>query len=278
MATSLDQLNKDPTAEPLVNPPQATPQIPQMTTMVGQPATMTATGTPVPGQPMAPQTPQFAPTQVVQQTLDQFIGSNSPYMRNAQLRGLEQANQRGMLNSSISAGAAQRAAMETAMPLVDQSLGLQRQREGYAFQGEQAGLDRSFQAQQQDVQRQFQASQADIDRTIQVRESQLNRDFQGSQAEADRAFRSQLQSDSVTQQDWLASQAYTREFNGQLSLMPIQSAYQLNGAIQQYALENPEIYTPDIISGMTNFFQQNMMSILATYFPSMVNTSYSGGG
>lgn len=278
MATSLDQLNKDPTAEPLVNPPQATPQIPQMTTMVGQPATMTATGTGVPGQPMAPQTPQFAPTQVVQQTLDQFIGSNSPYMRNAQLRGLEQANQRGMLNSSISAGAAQRAAMETAMPLVDQSLGLQRQREGYAFQGEQAGLDRSFQAQQQDVQRQFQASQADIDRTIQVRESQLNRDFQGSQAEADRAFRSQLQSDSVTQQDWLASQAYTREFNGQLSLMPIQSSYQLNSAIQQYALENPEIYTPDIISGMTNFFQQNMMSILATYFPSMVNTSYGGGG
>ena len=42
-----------------------------------------------------------------------------------------------------------------------------------------------------------------------------------------------------------------------------------------------DIYTPEIINGMSNFMAQNMRSILSQYFPnqtSYTSTSYDGSG
>jgi hypothetical protein len=44
----------------------------------------------------------------------------------------------------------------------------------------------------------------------------------------------------------------------------------MNQLIAQYALENPEVYTPQVVAGMTNFLQNNMMSMLKQYFPNAV--------
>lgn len=93
--------------------------------------------------------------------------------------------------------------------------------------------------------------------------------FQGEQNQLERNrdyTRAQLE-------DWANSRQFNREFYGVLSMMPINSAYQLNSLIQTYALENPEIYTADVISGMSNFFAQNFAQILGTYFP-----QYASGG
>lgn len=52
--------------------------------------------------------------------LNQITNQDSLYMQNAARRGLETANRRGMLNSSIASGAAQRSALEAATPLAMQ--------------------------------------------------------------------------------------------------------------------------------------------------------------
>lgn len=193
------------------------------------------------GQPVNPQTaPQqnlqggFSPVNVVTDTLGQIIDPNGAYMRNAQRRGLEQAAAGGnRAGGSIAAGAASRAMMEAAQPLVNNALQLQQQREGFAFQGEQNQLER-------------------------------NRDYTQAQL-----------------QNWMDDNKFNREFYGALSMMPIQSAYQLNSLIQTYALENPDVYTADVISGMTNFFNQNFSQILASLMPSVYgggsNTGQRGG-
>jgi hypothetical protein len=172
----------------------------------------------------------MAPGQIVQDYLGQLLGSGSPYMENARLRGIETAQNRGLRNSSIAAGASQRAAIEAAQPFVQDMVGIQQNREQRAFQGDQGALER-----------QFTASQNQLDRDQQITMSQV--------------------------QNWLNDQQFRRELNGQLSLLPIQSAAQLNQLIQQYALENPQVYTPDIISGMTNFFNTNFLNTLKKYFP-----------
>lgn len=192
---------------------------------------------PVTGQPLPQTVPQqnlqggFSPVNVVTDTLGQIIDPNGAYMRNAQRRGLEQAAAGGnRAGGSIAAGAAQRAMMEAAQPLVNNALQLQGQREGYAFQGEQSQLER-------------------------------NRDYTQAQL-----------------QNWMDSNKFNREFYGALSMMPINSAYQLNGLIQTYALENPDVYTADVISGMSNFFNQNFTQILGTYFPSLYGSGTNTGG
>jgi hypothetical protein len=160
--------------------------------------------------------------------MNQILDPNGAYMRNAGRRGLEMAASRGMrAGTSIAAGASQRAALEAAMPMVGEALGLQRQREGFAFQGEQSQLDR-------------------------------NHDMTRAQI-----------------QDWLSSSQFRREFYGALSMMPINSAFQLQSMLQQYALDNPEVYTPSMMNGMSNFFAQNFQQVLGQYFG---NYFGQGGG
>lgn len=55
--------------------------------------------------------------------MNDITNSNSPYMQNARRRGLEAAAKRGMLNSSIAAGASERSALEAAMPMALQQAG-----------------------------------------------------------------------------------------------------------------------------------------------------------
>lgn len=257
--------------------------------------------------------------------LDQILNREGSYIGNARRRGLEQASQRGMLNSSIAAGASQRAATEAAQPILSEIMGLTGQREGQDFAARQNAINQAFgltqnreqmefdratqtinnaygltqqerdaaiqqlrdqfaattQLSGQREQNAFAGQQNQLDRTQGVnnallgstlaqRQALLGSQLGREEAILDTQLRQRLQSDAAAQQDWLSSQAFTREFNGALSMMPISSSFQMNQMIQQYALENPEIYTPEVISGMTNFFNRNMISILETYFPDMV--------
>lgn len=80
------------------------------------------------GAPVATALPQKpSGTSQVLSSLDQITNSNSSYMENARRRGLEVAGSRGGINSSIAAGASQRAALEAAQPLLDQSLNIDQQ-------------------------------------------------------------------------------------------------------------------------------------------------------
>ena len=189
--------------------------------------------------------PQVDPAQLANQYMASILDPNNPYIASARQHGVEQANGRGLLNSSIAAGASQRAAIDAAQPMFQQAYGLHSQREQNQFQG---ALSRTQLGMGLLGQRE-------------------NNAFQGDQAQRDRALKIKLQSDSAFQQDWLANKDFTRQFNAALSMIPIQSANQFMQNIQQYAIENPEIYTPEMINGMQNFFSQSMATLLAKYFP-----------
>jgi len=60
---------------------------------------------------------EVTPDELVQTRLEGLLDENSGYMRNAKLRAIQLANSRGSLGSSFAAGAAQRAAIESAMPI-----------------------------------------------------------------------------------------------------------------------------------------------------------------
>lgn len=170
---------------------------------------------------------------VLQQNyLDQILSADSALMRNARTSGIEAAAARGLQNSTIAAGASQRAALDFAVPLAQQAMETFSQRE-----------NRGWQTQQDREQRAWTAGQNQLDRDQQITMSQV--------------------------QNWLNNESFQREFNAQLALFPIQNSTQLLNAIADQAITNPEIYTPDIISGMSEFFTTNFLDVLSRYFPSL---------
>ena len=55
--------------------------------------------------------------ELVENRLNNLLEDESAYMRNARLRGIQGASRRGLGNSSIAAGASQRAAIESGLPI-----------------------------------------------------------------------------------------------------------------------------------------------------------------
>lgn len=163
----------------------------------------------------------YGPAQTVEDMVNHFI--NGRYAQNARLRGMEVANQRGLINSSLAAGASSRAALESVQPFVSEGMSLLNNRESRA----QTALE----------------------------------------AERDRQFRRLLQSDQATQQDWLNSNQFNREFNANLSMIPIASSADFLKYVAQLGAENPEVYTPNIMAGMQNFFTQSMLALLDQFMP-----------
>lgn len=133
---------------------------------------------------------------MMQGSLDYFMDPNSRYIQNARQRGLELAATRGGMNSSIAAGASERAALEAATPLAQTAVGMQ------------AG-----------------AQQAQI-------------------------------------QDWLATQGFNRE----MAAMPFTNSMNMLNRISELGMQDPELYSPSVVSGFTNFFNQQMNDMLSRYF------------
>lgn len=140
------------------------------------------------------------PNEMVQSSLEAMLDPSSSYIRNARQRGAEYAASRGGINSSIAAGASERAAIEAAAPLAQQALAIQSQRE-------------------------------------------------------------QVQAD-----DWLSNQNFNRSMQGQIAMMPLQNSFNMLNMVQQAAIQDPALYTPEVTSGYSNFFQKNMKDIMENYF------------
>jgi hypothetical protein len=72
--------------------------------------------------------------------------------------------------------------------------------------------------------------------------------------------------DSAILNNWIDQQGFNRQFQGELAMMPVQNSLNMLNNIQRYALEDPALYTPDVVSGYTNFFQKNMQDFMSRYF------------
>lgn len=219
----------------------------------------------VPAQPAVVPTTTTAPTflqpsneaGLVGSYLNQFLGADSALMRNARTTGLEMAASRGLANSSIAAGNAQRAALDAALPLVSEAMGTFNQRENRQWQtGERLG------------QQGWTSGENLLDRQQQTNERRETQEWTSTENRLDR----DQQVSMVQLQDWLNNQSFMREFNANLATFPVQNATQLLNTIMQQALENPQVYTPDIISGMSEFFTTNFLDVLSRYFPNLYAT------
>lgn len=60
------------------------------------------------------------PELTVEKQMQGLLSSDSPYLQAARTRGLQFANQRGLLNTSIAAGASEKSAIESALPIAQQ--------------------------------------------------------------------------------------------------------------------------------------------------------------
>lgn len=170
---------------------------------------------------------QVTPNELVQNQLNQLLSSNSQYMRNAQLRGAEMANRRGMLNSSIAAGNAQRASLEAAMPIA-----------------------------QADAQVYRDANAANFQSLAELRRMRVAGDLE----------------------NWLQDQNYNREINRELTMLPINSSMDMLRYIMERGLDDPAVYTPNVMSGFSNFFNLTMRDMFRNFFGNPAAGTAPGGG
>lgn len=134
----------------------------------GNPWMPTVGGSPVvPGTPTNPATyagQGIGPTQGSVRTADHLnylLSQNSPYMQNAAFKGAAVANQRGLLNSSLAAGHAQRAAIEAAMPIAQDDAAFYK-RLGELGYGNQLDMGKMSLEQQYALQRMGYGNELDI--------------------------------------------------------------------------------------------------------------------
>lgn len=72
----------------------------------------------------------------------------------------------------------------------------------------------------------------------------------------------QGQQDDAALNEWATQQNFGRALYGQ----QVSNSLGMLNLVQQYALEDPALYTPEVTSGYSNFFQQNMRDIMSQYF------------
>lgn len=67
-------------------------------------------------------------------------------------------------------------------------------------------------------------------------------------------------------QDWLDTQGFNREFQGQIAMLPVTNSFNMLNQLQQMSMQDPALFTPEVVSGYSNFFNQNMKDIMGQYF------------
>lgn len=198
--------------------------------------------------------------------LNDLISSNSLYMRNARQRGLEAAASRGLLNSSIASGSSMRSALEAAAPIAafDASRygSVADQNNAFRF-GEAAAQNQMYRTDWMDSQSQargFQYSDA-LANNQAVRQNWLDAESSSRNAQ----FQDALAENQARRQDWLASQDFNRAFNGNLAMMPIASSADFLSNLMNAAINDPTVFTPDVISGYQNFFTGAFNNVISQY-------------
>lgn len=137
----------------------------------------TAVGTP--GAPQPPIDPNTYENDDVVGQLNAITSADSGYMQLARTSGLQTANRRGLLNTSIAAGASQAAAIAAAAPLASQNASQSAQRNltrlGAHFTGEQQQAD--IASREKMLDEQLASEEARLGRQLTSQELQQQRDI-----------------------------------------------------------------------------------------------------
>jgi DNA-directed RNA polymerase specialized sigma subunit len=133
--------------------------------------------------------------------INTLTSQNNPLMQQASTQGLQQANERGLLNSSMAVGAAQNARLNTVMPLVGQNA---------ATRGQAALADRQniYSDYSQSKAQDWQSGEMGLDRAQQTALQESAQGWQSGESALDRAHQLGLSEQEYLQQLGLSKEEY----------------------------------------------------------------------
>lgn len=108
-------------------------------------------------------TSEMPATPRIDEIAGDMMQSDSPLMRQAATRGFQAANRRGLLNSSIAVGEAQRSQLDAVLPMASAQADINDRNVGRQFEAGQRDADRAFQERQAELDRANQMTLAEFD-------------------------------------------------------------------------------------------------------------------
>lgn len=168
--------------------------------------------------------------QTVQGQVGNIVAADGVLMQQAATKGLQQSNQRGLLNTSLGVQASQNALYDAAMPMASQDAGtyadaaktnaaakntqnmgmfnaatdLYNNREQRAFQQGENATDRTFNTSEREASQQFTAGENTLNRDFETANREDTQSFQAGEQALDRAFTT---GERVGAQDFTSVQA-----------------------------------------------------------------------
>lgn len=79
------------------------------------------------------------------------------------------------------------------------------------------------------------------------------------------AYSGWMQGQGAKYQNWIAGEAYNRDYVGAMAALPIKSYYDSMRGLMDAAIADPSLMTPDTMSGFANFFQQMSNDMFSNY-------------
>ena len=93
--------------------------------------------------------------------------------------------------------------------------------------------------------------------------------IEAAQPLANSAINLQQQREAQAAAVYMQSRNMNQDFHNQLALLPMQHSYDMLNTLQQYAMKDPTLYTPEVISGYSQFFTRNSSDIMNQLFGSI---------
>lgn len=240
------------------------------------------------------------PEGLVENRLNNLLDANGEYIQQATQAGERFAANRGLLNSSIAAGASRAEAYKAGMPIAaadansinsaeEQNVAVLNQNHmqerqlmneatiaaanqqsaqgAYEAGAREAAADREFRRQMQREQYGYEGEQRQLDRL---------HDFGTMDREYD--WRSRFADDDAFRSEWMADNNFNREFYGSMATMfagaQLNSSQDFFSMLNQYQFENPDIFSQEDYGNAMNYMGGSMASFLGDLFSSIMG----GGG
>lgn len=192
--------------------------------------------------------------------LNNMLSGNSAYMRNARREGLDRAAERGGLNSSIAAGLSQREAIRAAAPIAQADAGFTQNRfmAGYNAQledtlaGNQMGRTMTRDSLLADLDSRRINQEADLQGQRDVRLSNLSR----IERQFDATLTEQARDNETSRAAWLNNQTVLSNQYAQAIGDQRRVGLDFLSSLGAAFIDDPEVYSPEVVSGMSNFFNQ----------------------
>lgn len=244
-------------------------------------------------------TRQAQPGELVEHRIVPLLSSTNPYIQNARQRGVEFAARRGGVNSAIAAGSAERAAIESALPIASQDAETMRRTGSENLDALNRGLflERELANRLAVAGAGAAASMyaADVQREIAFRgfQEELRRQrerlaFEGEQRGLDRAhemmmtnltmnWRDLLATNDALRQEWLESARFDREIIGSVANLGARTLAEFMNNLGNAALDDPSVFDPYLVNNFAVMFSSILNNILPSVFSGLAPRPPGGG-